>query len=155
MKKERKKISLSSYIFSEQPLTAIVQECHWSWADRPRNSETEWCKKWSSGNTEQMATLAGYAVTVRGMLGVSIYYLYTISWAQSSQKLNLPRREKYSISVSALLRPATEIIILSWPCAVCKWFMNGNYTDSLFCMIIHSLCLHTQKTVMDYHYPNW
>lgn len=60
-----------------------------------------------------MATPAGYAVTVRRTLGVSIYYLYTISWGQSSQKLNLPRPEKYSISVSALLRPATEIIILS------------------------------------------
>lgn len=89
--------------------------------------------------------LAGYAVTVIGTLRVSIYYLSMISWGQSSQKLDLPRPEKYSISASVLLRPATQIIILSWPCTVCKWFMNGNYTDLLFCMNIHSLCLYTQK----------
>lgn len=92
-----------------------------------------------------MAMLAGYAVTVIGTLRVSIYYLSMISWGQSSQKLDLPRPEKYSISASVLLRPATQIIILSWPCTVCKWFMNGNYTDLLFCMNIHSLCLYTQK----------
>lgn len=89
--------------------------------------------------------LAGYAVTVIGTLRVSIYYLSMISWGQSSQKLDLPRPEKYYISASVLLRPATQIIILSWPCTVCKWFMNGNYTDLLFCMNIHSLCLYTQK----------
>lgn len=157
MKKEGKKISLCNCFFSKQPLATITQEHHWSWESRLRKSEIERGKKkaQSSGNIQWMITLTRYAFTAIGTLRVSIYYLYTISWGQSSQKLDLPRPEKYFISASALPRPVAQIIILSWPCTVCKCFMNGNYTDSLFCMNIHSLCLYTQKMVMDYHYPNW